>query len=95
MNYKQKGDGIEGRHCCPSLPPLANEGWDPGWPWDLMLDVGWLERGDMSLLVSAGGWEGGGVLSIRVGSSPFKALAKVHKGNMAFQQHSGCLNISM
>ena len=50
MNYKQKGDGIEGRHCCPTLPPLANEGWDPGWPWDLMLDTGWLEGGDMSLL---------------------------------------------
>ena len=34
----------------PSLPPLPNEGWDPGWPWDLMLDCGWLEGGDMSLL---------------------------------------------
>ena len=49
MNYKQKGDGIEGRHCqpLPSSLALANEGWDPGWPWDLMLDCGWL---DMSLL---------------------------------------------
>ena len=45
MNYKQKGDGIEGRHCCPTLPTLTNEGWDPGWPWDLMLDPGWLEGG--------------------------------------------------
>ena len=59
MNYKQKGDGIEGRHCCPTLPTLTNEGWDPGWPWDLMLDPGWLE-GDMSLLgrVSGVGREG-------------------------------------
>ena len=55
MNYKQKGDGIEGRHCCPTLPPPANEGWDPGWPWDLMLDTGWLEGGDMSLLERVSG----------------------------------------
>ena len=62
MNYKQKGDGIEGRHCCPTLPTLTNEGWDPGWPWDLMLDPGWLE-GDMSLL----GWVGrAAVLSMMI-----------------------------
>ena len=64
MNYKQKGDGIEGRHCqpLPSSPALANEGWDPGWPWDLMPDFGWwmVGKGDMSLLEGGvrGGWVG-------------------------------------
>ena len=83
MNYKQKGDGIEGRHCCPTLPPLANEGWDPGWPWDLMLDTGWLEGGDMSLLerVSAVRRKGSCTVNKDRGGFLLENFAKVHDVN--------------
>ena len=58
----------------PSLPPLANEGWDRGWPWDLMLDCGWLEGGYVTARVGVrGGWGGTeGVPSIKIGLCPYK-----------------------
>ena len=85
MNYKQKGDGIEGRHWCPTLPPLANGGWDPGWPWDLMLGPS-LSAGQRGY-VTWGEVGRGGCTDNKVREGPFQSLAIALEGECKIVRH--------